>query len=130
MFFCSEGTLRIGNDPIERASYALGYNLAIEYLADYEKRWMLQSFRQLASAVIQRDIAWLFLEIHAEGRIIRRVSSTPVCGCLDEKEHAEIGHEAVLSFVPSSHLALLRNAMQDHDRDFAVFYNHLASMLK
>ena len=67
---CSKGRFRTGNDPIERASYALGYNLAIEYLADYEKRWMLQSFRQLASGAIQRDLAWLFLEIHAEGRII------------------------------------------------------------
>ena len=25
----------------EQASYAMGYNLAIEYLADYEKTWML-----------------------------------------------------------------------------------------
>ena len=27
--------------PPHQASYALGYNLAIEYLADYEKTWML-----------------------------------------------------------------------------------------
>lgn len=58
----------LGSDSVERACYALGYNLAIEYLADYEKRWMLHSFKQLASEVIQRDIDWVFLEIHAEGK--------------------------------------------------------------
>jgi hypothetical protein len=31
--------------PPPQACYALGYNLAIEYLADYEKTWMLDSFR-------------------------------------------------------------------------------------
>lgn len=53
-----------------QASYALGYNLAIEYLADYEKTWMLDSFRALDDAVFSaqgRNIDWLFLEVHAEG---------------------------------------------------------------
>ena len=50
-----------------QASYALGYNLAIEYLADYEKTWMLDSFRQLDARVLQpqqRALSeWLFLEV-------------------------------------------------------------------
>ncbi len=50
-----------------QASYALGYNLAIEYLADYEKTWMLDSFRQLDSRVLQPQQRalkeWLFLEV-------------------------------------------------------------------
>ena len=57
-----------GNDTVEKASYALGYNLAIEYLADYEKRWMLHSF-ELISSKLQRDIDWTFLKIHAEGKV-------------------------------------------------------------
>ena len=48
---------------------------------------------------------------------------------VDEKEHAAIGHEAVLSFVPRSHLSLLRQAMMDHDRDFAAFYTELTKFL-
>ncbi len=53
-----------------QASYALGYNLAIEYLADYEKTWMLDSFRQLDARIFQglgREVEWVFLEVHAEG---------------------------------------------------------------
>lgn len=50
--------------------------------------------------------------------------------CLDEKEHAEIGHEAVLSFVPKGEMQLVQEAMNDHDRDFATFYNHLTTLLK
>ena len=49
-----------------QASYAMGYNLAIEYLADAEKTWMLDSFRQLDARVLQpqgRPLSeWLFLE--------------------------------------------------------------------
>lgn len=45
----------------------MGYNLAIEYLADYEKTWMLDSFRFLDSTVIapqgRRLTEWLFLEV-------------------------------------------------------------------
>jgi hypothetical protein len=36
-----------------QASYALGYNLAIEYLADYEKTWALDSFRTFDKNVLQ-----------------------------------------------------------------------------
>ena len=54
-----------------QASYALGYNLAIEYLADYEKTWMLDSFRQLDARVLQTQhralSAWLFLEVCSSG---------------------------------------------------------------
>lgn len=60
-----------GNDAVERASYALGYNLAIEFMADYEKRWMLQSFRHLTSTIVNRNIEWTFLEVHAEGKTLR-----------------------------------------------------------
>jgi hypothetical protein len=100
------------------ASYALGYNLAIEYLADYEKTWMLDSFRALDAAVLApagRGLThWLFLEVHAEG----------------EAEHAAIGHAAAAALVPAGHEGVLRAAMADHDRDFATFYNELAAMLE
>eukprot|EP01026_Neomeris_dumetosa_P056019 TRINITY_DN5114_c0_g1_i1.p2 TRINITY_DN5114_c0_g1~~TRINITY_DN5114_c0_g1_i1.p2 ORF type:complete len:307 (-),score=48.43 TRINITY_DN5114_c0_g1_i1:161-1081(-) len=102
---------------IIQAVYAMGYNLAIEYLADYEKTWMLDSFRALNESVFVREgknIEWTFLEIHAEG----------------EAEHAAIGHNAVVSFVDSDMESTLRGAMLDHDRDFAAFYNTLADMLQ
>ena len=54
------------------------------------------------------------MQIHAEG----------------EAEHAAIGHDAVLSFVPAEHEQTLRRAMHDHDRDFSAFYNKLADMLQ
>uniref|UniRef100_A0A7S0WIL9 Uncharacterized protein n=1 Tax=Chlamydomonas leiostraca TaxID=1034604 RepID=A0A7S0WIL9_9CHLO len=104
-------------DPVEGASYALGYNLAIEYLADYEKTWMLDSFRDLNTRIFAgegKQVDWVFLEVHAEG----------------EAEHAAIGHNAVLNFVPEAHVPVLRKAMRDHDRDMAAFYNHVASMLE
>ncbi|WIA11408.1 hypothetical protein OEZ85_011525 [Tetradesmus obliquus] len=101
-------------DPLAQASYALGYNLAIEYLADYEKTWMLDSFRDLNSRVLKKDIDWIFLEVHAEG----------------EAEHAAIGHNAVLNIVPTEHADILRAAMADHDRDFAVFYNRMAELME
>lgn len=103
---------------MEAASYAMGYNLAIEYLADYEKTWMLDSFRTLNNQVLAptgRPLTeWLFLEVHAEG----------------EAEHAAIGHDAVATLVPAEHEHLLRRAMLDHDRDFSAFYNTLADMLE
>lgn len=99
---------------LEKACYALGYNLAIEYLADYEKTWLLDSFRDLNARVVNRDIDWVFLEVHAEG----------------EAEHAAIGHNAVLNLVPAAAAPLLRRAMADHDRDFAAFYNAAADMLE
>ena len=50
-----------------QACYAMGYNLAIEYLADYEKTWMLDSFRSLNQRVLQAQnrplTEWLFLEV-------------------------------------------------------------------
>jgi hypothetical protein len=52
--------------PLTHAAYALGYNLAIEYLADYEKRWMLESFRDLDERFVHalgRKIDWTFLEV-------------------------------------------------------------------
>ena len=54
------------------------------------------------------------LQVHAEG----------------EAEHAAIGHAAVVGFVPAQKQEVLRRAMLDHDRDFAVFYNILADMLE
>ena len=54
------------------------------------------------------------LQVHAEG----------------EKEHAAIGHNAVLHFVPAEHEGILRKAMRQHDQDFAVFYNRMADMLE
>jgi hypothetical protein len=96
----------------------MGYNLAIEYLADYEKTWMLDSFRTLNSRVLApagRPLTqWVFLEVHAEG----------------EAEHAAIGHAAVTAFVPAAEEGVLRRAMMDHDRDMAAFYNHLADLLE
>ena len=50
-----------------QACYAMGYNLAIEYLADYEKTWMLDSFRSLNKRVLHAQnrplMEWLFLEV-------------------------------------------------------------------
>lgn len=107
-----------GVDSMTRAAYALGYNLAIEYLADYEKTWMLDSFRTLNDRILSptgRPLTeWVFLEVHAEG----------------EAEHAAIGHAAVAAFVPADAEGELRRAMVDHDRDFAAFYNAMADMLE
>ena len=45
----------------------MGYNLAIEYLADPEKTWMLESFKHLDSRVLQPQHRalkeWLFLTV-------------------------------------------------------------------
>ena len=104
--------------PAPQACYAMGYNLAIEYLADYEKTWMLDSFRALDARVLapqgRRLTEWVFLEVHAEG----------------EAEHAAIGHDAVVAFVPAGEEATLRRAIRDHDRDMAAFYGHLADLLQ
>ncbi|MEW5296772.1 MAG: hypothetical protein WDW38_007586 [Sanguina aurantia] len=104
-------------DSVQQASYAMGYNLAIEYLADYEKTWMLDSFRALDTRIfapLGRKVDWIFLEVHAEG----------------EAEHAAIGHNAVVNFVEAEHMPILRKAMGDHDRDFAAFYNRIADLLE
>jgi len=109
---------RDATTPTERASYALGYNLAIEYLADYEKTWMLDAFRALNDRVLAPAgtplTQWTFLEVHAEG----------------EAEHAALGHAAVADVVPAAHAHLLAAAAADHDADFAVFYGALADMLE
>jgi hypothetical protein len=62
-------------------------------------------------------------------------ASSLQCACLqvhaeDEMEHAAIGHEAVRSFVPAELAPVVRRAMLDHDRDFASFYNAIATLLE
>lgn len=102
---------------IEKASYALGYNLAVEYLANPEKTWLLESFEKFdkkALAPLGRQIEYEFLVVHAIG----------------EKEHAHLGHEAAALFVPQSFEGSVRQAMRDHDRDLATYYNHLADILE
>lgn len=169
-----------------QASYALGYNLAIEYLADYEKTWMLDSFRDLNARVLHKDIDWIFLEVRCaaargggggcvgqgvercrcacvgcglvvHGRVQGcghqqlalfvihhpRVCASPCCRlplhhththqqvhAEGEAEHAAIGHNAVLNLVPREHIPIMQQAMADHDRDFAVFYNRMAELLE
>lgn len=108
------GDVETTADSVDRAAYALGYNLAIEYLADYEKTWMLDSFRALDAELGLGLKEWAFLEVHAEG----------------EAEHAAIGHAATAALVDAPRAFLLRAAMQDHDKDFARFYNALADVLE
>jgi hypothetical protein len=48
----------------------------------------------------------------------------------DEKEHAAIGHAAVTALVPAQLQPVAAQAMRDHDRDFAVFYNAMAELLE
>lgn len=102
--------------PLHQASYALGYNLAVEYLANPEKTWLLDSFQRLSNAMLEgkAKVDWKFLEVHALG----------------EKEHAEIGHRAVSVFVPQAHARIVQRAMEDHDRDFAAYYNQLARLIE
>ncbi|CAG9463340.1 unnamed protein product [Pedinophyceae sp. YPF-701] len=103
--------------PLEQASYAIGYNLAIEYLADYEKTWMLDSFRAFDKRVLSplgRDVEYTFLVVHAE----------------HECEHAAIGHAAATEMVPETHMRTVREAMHKHDRDMGRFYDALADMLE
>jgi hypothetical protein len=57
------------------------------------------------------------------------VPTAPQVHAEGEAEHAAIGHNAVLNVVPAQHVPILRQAMADHDRDFAAFYNRLADML-
>ena len=104
------------SDALSQASYALGYNLAVEYLANPEKTWLLDSFQRFSRARLEPQgvrVDWEFLEVHALG----------------EKEHADIGHRAVAVFCPASHEDVVRRALKDHDRDFAAYYNHLADLL-
>lgn len=72
--------------PLTAAAYALGYNLAIEFLADFEKRWMLDSFRDMhdrymAAQGVTPD--WVFLEVrHHHAPPGLRCSSPPSSGSL------------------------------------------------
>ena len=54
----------------------MGYNLAIEYLADYEKTWMLDSFRSLNESVLKplrRPLKeWIFLEVFSSALLLCR----------------------------------------------------------
>ena len=54
----------------------------------------------------------------------------PACLPAGEAEHAAIGHSAVLNLVPEGHTAIMRQAMADHDRDFAAFYHHVAALIE
>ena len=110
----ANSTRKTTSDSVDRAAYALGYNLAIEYLADYEKTWMLDSFRALDAELGLGLKEWACLAVHAEG----------------EAEHAAIGHAATAALVDAPRAFLLRAAMQDHDADFARFYNALADVLE
>ena len=115
------------------------YNLAVEYLAAYEKQWLLDSFRTLDESFLQKqgkNVEFEFLVIHAEG----------------EPEHADLGHkvpktrskilktcmlrcfwlylkQAVTSLVPARHQEIIARAMADHDKDFAAFYDSLTAKL-
>lgn len=56
---------------IQKASYALGYNLGIEYLAQLEKGTMLKSFQTLDKKIFSKagvSVDWEFLEVHALGK--------------------------------------------------------------
>lgn len=120
LFACMMRDITTGGghtDGIKQASYALGYNLAVEYLAAYEKTWLLESFHTLDRNVLAAQgkvVDWLFLDVHATG----------------EPEHAELGHASVAALVPASHTDVLREAMHAHDRDFAHYYNELCNMLE
>lgn len=110
------GQATIG-DKMEKACYALGYNLAVEYLANPEKTWLLESFTKFDDQVLKplgRKAEYEFLVVHAIG----------------EKEHANLGHEATTLFVPQSFEGTVRLAMRDHDRDLAAYYNTLADILE
>jgi len=120
LFACMMRDITTGGgnvDGVEQATYALGYNLAVEYMAAYEKTWLLESFIKIDNNFLKaqgREQEWMFLEVHATG----------------EPEHADLGHNAAAAFVPASQKHILRAAMQAHDRDFAVFYNALCDMIE
>lgn len=64
----------------------MGYNLAIEYMASYEKPWMLDAFRHLNKTVLApRGHAlteWLFLEVRLDSS-----KSHPVFDCYTASTH-------------------------------------------
>lgn len=53
----------------------MGYNLAIEYMADYEKTWMLAAFRDLNKRVLAPNgralTEWLFLEVSTQVLVVQ-----------------------------------------------------------
>jgi len=102
------------NDTMAQASYALGYNLAVEYVASHLSRFALNSWRALDAKYGLQGLDWEFLETHAKG----------------ESGHAEIGHKSAAAVVPNHHLEIMRQGMRDHDRDFALFNNRLAELLE
>ena len=53
------------------------------------------------------------MEIHAEG----------------EEEHASLSHEAIIELVTPDKINILARAMEDHDREFAKYYDNLTSTL-
>jgi hypothetical protein len=70
----------------------------VEYLAAYEKTWLLESFHTLDRNVLAAQgkvVDWLFLDVHATG----------------EPEHAELGHASVAALVPASHTDVLRECV-------------------
>jgi hypothetical protein len=66
-----------------QACYAMGYNLAIEYMADYEKTWMLAAFRDLNKRVLAPHgralTEWLFLEVAPLARSPLQARSALAC---------------------------------------------------
>ena len=64
----------------------MGYNLAIEYLADPEKTWMLESFKQLDNRVLQPQHRalkeWLFLTVSPLPPPPRRPPASPASPAL------------------------------------------------
>jgi hypothetical protein len=64
--------------PLLQATYAMGYNLAIEYMADYEKTWMLDAFRTFNERVLApmgRPLKeWVFLEVGGSASFLRLLS--------------------------------------------------------
>lgn len=145
---------------LEQASYALGYNLSVEYVAAYEKTWMLEAFQRLNERVFAKEgktLDWVFLEVRqgatagycgarkrprpwpacrrvmpvAVGEALPRHSFCPEqVHAIGEPMHAELGHKAVTDLVPAEHVAILRKGMHDHDRDMAKFYDRLTELLQ
>lgn len=77
----------------------------------------------------------LLLSVHCNIKHVGDSGCLSVCHVVQvhaegEAEHAAIGHSAVAGFVPADKTDILRRAMIDHDRDFALFYNCLADMLE
>lgn len=67
---------------VEQASYALGYNLAVEYVAAYEKTWMLEAFQRLNERVFAKEgktLDWVFLEASTHGRALALSFSLSLC---------------------------------------------------